>query len=115
MSFETLSIRVLDWAKERGIFEKGDALAQLAKTQEELDETIEAIKELQDLNHHGPKMDPALTDMDGVMDGIGDMLVTIIILSEMMNLNPVDCLCVAYEEIKDRTGKMVGGQFVKDK
>ena len=90
MSFETLSIRVLDWAKERGIFEKGDALAQLAKTQEELDETIEAIKELQDLNHHGPKMDSALTDMDGVMDGIGDMLVTIIILSEMMNLNPVD-------------------------
>ena len=50
-----------------------------------------------------------------VADGIGDMLVTIIIAAEMLNLQILDCLQLAYDEIKDRTGKMVDGQFVKDK
>jgi len=32
-----------------------------------------------------------------------------------MGLDPTHCLNVAYDEIKDRTGKMVGGKFIKDK
>ena len=40
---------------------------------------------------------------------------TIIIAAEMLNLQSLDCLQLAYDEIKDRTGKMVDGQFVKDK
>ena len=48
-------------------------------------------------------------------DGIGDMLVTIILLAEMVGLNSVNCLADAYEEIKNRKGKMVNGFFVKEK
>ena len=47
-------------------------------------------------------------------DGIGDMLVTIILLAKMLNMDSVDCLQSAYDVIKKRTGKMVNGQFVKD-
>ena len=99
-NFEELSDEVICWATERGIFEKGDPLAQLNKTQEELNETIQAVK-----------------DQDGmeIADGIGDMLVTIIIAAKMMGYDATQCLQQAYDEIKDRTGKMVGGQFVKDK
>ena len=98
-SFYELSLYVIKWAEERGIFNDGDPLAQLDKTQEELNETIEAVK----------NDDPA-----EIADGIGDMLVTIIIAAKMMDLDPTTCLEQAYNEIKDRTGKMVDGKFVKD-
>ena len=49
-----------------------------------------------------------------VKDGIGDMLVTIILLAKMVDLNTTECLNAAYNVIKSRTGKMVNGQFVKD-
>jgi hypothetical protein len=32
----------------------------------------------------------------------------------MVNLNSVDCLADAYNEIKNRKGKMVDGLFVKE-
>ena len=100
-NFETLVEDVFVWADERGIFNSGDPLAQLDKTQEELNETIEAVKQ------------SAFSNPE-VVDGIGDMLVTIIIAAKMLGLNPTYCLNEAYEEIKDRTGKMVGGKFIKD-
>jgi hypothetical protein len=49
-----------------------------------------------------------------VADGIGDMLVTIIILAELVELESLDCLQLAYDEIKGRKGKMVDGLFVKE-
>lgn len=104
--FEELSSRVLIWANERGIFDHSDnvkwmyrALAQLDKTQEELNETIEAVKQ---------------GDEAEIRDGIGDMLVTIIIAAKMLGEQPETCLEAAYNEIKNRTGKMVDGKFVKD-
>ena len=100
-NFETLVAKVVIWADERGIFDAADPLAQLDKTQEELDETIEAVKQSE-------------FDNPEVVDGIGDMLVTIIIAAKMMGLDPTHCLNVAYDEIKDRTGKMVGGKFIKE-
>ena len=44
-NFETLVAKVVVWADERGIFDAADPLAQLDKTQEELDETIDAVTE----------------------------------------------------------------------
>ena len=114
MNFKELSLKVVGWAEERGIFTKGDPLAQLKKTQEELDETVEAVEDLDDLMHQS-QSSTSFDELGGVIDGIGDMLVTVIIFSKMMNLDPEECLQAAYNEIKDRTGKMVGGQFVKDK
>ena len=98
-SFYELSLYVIKWAEESGIFNDGDPLAQLDKTQEELNETIQAVKDGDHLE---------------IADGIGDMLVTIIIATRMLELDPTTCLDQAYNEIKDRTGKMVDGKFVKD-
>ena len=98
-NFEELTSDVLTWANEKGIFDNPDPLAQLDKTQEELNETIEAVKQ---------------KDEAEIVDGIGDMLVTIIIASKMFGEDPARCLELAYNEIKNRTGKMVDGKFVKD-
>lgn len=105
MKYEELQEKAIQWADNRNIFENSDAIKQISKTQEELDETLDALKRLK----QGEE-----TILE-VADGIGDMLVTIILLAKMVGLDSVDCLEDAYEEIKDRKGKMVDGLFVKEK
>jgi len=107
--FANLKELVNQWAEDKGIFEKSYPIAQLSKTQEELDETMVALKNLEN------SVILSEDAMDEVIDGIGDMLVTIIILCKMLKLEPEHCLNEAYNVIKNRTGKMVGGLFVKDK
>jgi len=53
-------------------------------------------------------------DEEKQIDGIGDVLVTVIILSEQLGYDPVKCLELAYNEIKNRTGKTINGTFIKD-
>jgi len=50
-----------------------------------------------------------------VVDDIGDCLVVLINIAERNGLSLFDCLNHAYEDIKDRKGKMVGGVFVKER
>ena len=52
-------------------------------------------------------------NMEAVKDGIGDTIVTLIVLSMQKGTNIQECLEMAYNEIKGRTGKMVDGVFVK--
>lgn len=40
--------------------------------------------------------------------------VTIIVLAHQLDLDVTECLSIAYEEIKNRKGKMVNGTFVKE-
>ena len=47
-------------------------------------------------------------------DAIGDTLVTIIILADIMDYDAIGCLNAAYETIKNRTGHTENGTFVKD-
>ena len=125
MNYEELSALVLQWGEDKGIFAKSTPLRQLDKTQEELDETKEALQKLASLTDQQILSEKLLTDDPNTLDleedalleakdGIGDMLVTIILLAKMVNMDSVDCLQSAYDVIKKRTGKMVNGQFVKD-
>ena len=104
MKYEKLQEKVIQWAKDRNIFENSNAIKQIHKTREELYETLGALRDLED----------GKESILEVADGIGDMLVTIILLAKMVGLNSVDCLGDAYDEIKNRKGKMVDGLFVKD-
>lgn len=47
-------------------------------------------------------------------DGIGDVVVTLIILAQQNVLTLDECLETAYNEIADRKGKTVNGVFVKE-
>ena len=100
MTFEELSRKVSGWAHERGIMQNSSPQVQLLKTMSELGELADAIIK---------------GDMNGIEDGIGDVLVTLIIVARMMELSPVECLEYAYDEIKDRKGRLSsGGAFVKE-
>lgn len=125
MNYEQLSALVIKWGEDKGIFAKSTPLRQLDKTQEELNETKGALEKLASLTNQEILDDVLLSDDFGnisleedalaeAKDGIGDMLVTIILLARMIDMDSVDCLQAAYDVIKKRTGKMVNGQFVKD-
>ena len=49
-----------------------------------------------------------------IRDDIGDMMVVLINIMERNNLSLSECLGVAYDDIKDRKGRMVDGVFVKE-
>ena len=49
-----------------------------------------------------------------IKDDIGDMLVVMLNIVERHGLSLSECLETAYDDIKDRKGKMVDGVFVKE-
>ena len=49
-----------------------------------------------------------------IRDDVGDMLVVLINILKRNNLTMENCLEVAWNDIKDRKGKMVDGIFVKE-
>lgn len=100
MKYNELEALVIAWAEQKGIFEKGNPEAQCEKTFEEVTELSAAIYE---------------NNKEEIIDALGDILVTIIIQAEMQGLSLEDCLLSAYNVISNRTGKMIDGQFVKDK
>lgn len=54
-------------------------------------------------------------DDDEIVDGVGDVLVTLILYCELQGMNPVLCLERAYETIKNRRGTLTPeGIFVKE-
>lgn len=99
MNFEILKHRVIDWAKDRGITKHDNAPKQLLKTMEELGEVSRALLK---------------GDTNGLIDGIGDVMVTLIIFAHQNGLDVTSCLDMAYKEIKDRTGTTKDGIFIKD-
>ena len=100
ISYAGIEMLVLQWGEERGIVgPNGDARKQLLKCVSELGELCDAeIK----------------GDAAGVVDGVGDVLVTLILYCAQKDIDLVTCLRSAYDEIKNRTGKTVGGVFIKN-
>lgn len=53
-------------------------------------------------------------NIDEVKDGIGDVVVVLTILSMQLGTSIEECTTIAYNEIKDRRGKLIDGVFVKE-
>ena len=116
MTTDQLIDAVRQWGLDRNITGpdgKGTLLAQLSKSQEELTETRDAAHQWQwgELNQD---CDETFHGLANLTDGLGDTMVTLILAAEMAGLRIEDCLAAAYDEIKGRTGSMVGGVFVKN-
>lgn len=92
-----LITKVEEWAKEKGL-DQADSSKQMLKTIEEVGEIATAL---------------VRNDKDELRDGIGDVVVTLIILAMQNDMDLYECLNQAYNEIKSRTGKMIDGVFVK--
>ena len=98
MDLNTLSNNVREWADNKGLLVKENSAKQMLKVTEEIGEVAAAV---------------ARNDREKLKDGIGDGFVTLIILAHQNGLFPEECLEAAWDEIKGRTGKTIGGVFVK--
>ena len=82
ITFTELEIKVRNWAIERGIDKPENAPKQMIKVMEEVGETAGALLKKNE---------------DELKDGIGDILVTIIILAQQLGYSPTECLQLAYD------------------
>ena len=90
---------IREWAEERGLYLHGDPKTQTLKLMEEAGEICRAV--LKD-------------NQDDIIDGIGDCVVVLTNLAELHGVTIEHCIGIAYDEIKNRTGKMNNGTFKKD-
>lgn len=93
-----LITKVIGWADDKDLLKPENSLKQFTKVVEETGEVAAAL---------------ARNNKDNLKDGIGDVVVTLIILAEQNGITLHECLETAWDEIKDRTGKTVNGAFVK--
>lgn len=117
MNYQELEKLVIEWAGDKGILEKATPLAQAGKTLEEVNELIFALtlKDKYDVEElESFSGETVFNSNEEIKDALGDILVTIIIGAELQGLKLEECLESAYNVIKNRSGKMVNGQFVKD-
>ena len=100
MSYAEVEMKVIQWGEARGIVQNSNPLAQAGKTQEELNELVEAINK---------------GDRDEMKDAYADILVTLIIGAATTDIDMMECLELAYNQIKNRKGYLnADGIFVKE-
>lgn len=100
MSYADLELKVIQWAEARQIVQNSNNLAQAVKTLEEVTELLDAIVK---------------GDKAAQKDAYGDILVTLIVGCATADIDLLECLAGAYNEIKDRRGHLTAqGVFVKE-
>jgi NTP pyrophosphatase (non-canonical NTP hydrolase) len=91
--------RIRGWAKQRGLYKKGDSKTQYVKLQEEAGELAKALLK---------------RDHEEIVDAIGDIVVVLTNLAHLEGFKIEECVESAYKVIAERTGQMLNGTFVKD-
>jgi len=98
MTIEEIEQMILEWSLDRGIIDYSTSQIQ----------TLKAVSEMGELADAVAKGEP-------VDDHIGDIIVCLTNIAYMNNTNLEDCIHVAWNDIKDRKGKLSPhGSFIKD-
>ena len=94
---EELVKKVAQWHHDRNLIKGATDKDQFCKLIQEAGELSDNICKGKDMS-----------------DDIGDMIVVLINIPERNNLTLKECLEKAWDDIKDRKGKMVDGIFIKE-
>jgi phosphoribosyl-ATP pyrophosphohydrolase len=98
-TFKVIEMDVIRWGEDRGIIANSTSAAQVKKTLEEVHEMIDAIED---------------NDKAGIIDAIGDVMVTLTMIAAIEDVPLLHCYETAYNEIKTREGYLgKDGIFVK--
>lgn len=90
---------IRQWARERGLYEKGNVATQSLKLVEEVGELAKSVIE---------------GVPDDTTDAIGDCVVVLTNLAALHGIKIEDAINLAYQVIKDRKGRTENGTFIKD-
>lgn len=96
--FGTTMEMVLAWAHDRNIFGGSDAAQQTLKAVSEMGELADAVAKYR---------------RNEIEDALGDVLVCLTNVAHFYALDLEECFVSAFNQIKDRQGRMEGGVFVK--
>jgi NTP pyrophosphatase (non-canonical NTP hydrolase) len=100
VSYSEIEMKVIQWSEARKIIPNSTPRAQAMKAVEEINELVDAL---------------AKDDKIEAIDAIGDTVVCLINVCALLDVDLVNCLKAAYEQIKDRRGYMNDeGIFVKE-
>jgi len=100
VSYSEIEMKVIQWSEARKIIPNSTPRAQAMKAVEEINELVDAL---------------AKDDKIEAIDAIGDTVVCLINVCALLDVDLVNCLKAAYEQIKDRRGYMnEEGIFVKE-
>ena len=100
MTYTKVELDVIRWSEARKIIPNSTPFAQAMKAVEEINELVDALRE---------------DKREDAIDAVGDTVVCLINVCALMDVNLVDCLEAAYQQIKDRKGYMnEQGIFVKE-
>lgn len=100
MSYSEIEMKVIQWGEARKIVQNATALSQAIKTLEETTELLDAINR---------------KNLPDAKDAVGDIVVTLIMVCAVLDIDLVQCLHGAYDEIKDRKGYLTPeGTFIKE-
>ena len=91
--------RIKQWAADCNLIEGSTPLKQMDKLDEEFLELLYALRAI---------------NTDDIKDAIGDIQVVLAVMCCQLGLDIDECREIAYEQIKDRKGRMVDGVFVKE-
>ena len=89
--------KIAQWHRDRNLIDGSTDKDQYMKLIQEAGELSDSICKGKDIR-----------------DDIGDMMVVLINIMTRNGLSIEECLQVAYDDIKDRKGKMINGVFVKE-
>lgn len=97
MQTQALIDKIRQWHHDRNLINGSTDKAQFMKLHEEVGELAESIHNNTDIR-----------------DDVGDIIVVLVNMVTRNGLTIEECLAHAYNDIKDRTGTMIDGVFVKD-
>lgn len=98
-TYADIEMNVVRWAEARKIIPNSTPSTQLLKAMSEMGELADATIK---------------GDKDGIVDAVGDVVVCLINYCALQDINLVDCLEIAYDQIKNRKGTLLAnGVFVK--
>ena len=100
MSYAAIEMKIIQWSESRKIIPNSNPESQLLKAVSEMGELADAtIKK----------------DKEAVIDAVGDVMVCLINYCALQDIHLVDCMEVAYDQIKNRRGTLLpNGVFQKE-
>lgn len=94
---EELTNLIVQWHHDRNLIDGSSDKDQVLKLMQELGELSDSVCKGKD-----------------VRDDLGDMMVVMLNIMERQGVSMEECLSTAYNDIKDRKGRMVDGIFIKE-
>ena len=100
MSYAAIEVKIIQWAEARKIIPNSTPEVQLLKAISEMGELADATIK---------------NDQEAIVDSVGDVMVCLINYCALQDINLVNCMEVAYDQIKNRKGILLpNGVFKKD-